>query len=108
MGIYHPRQLLTRDIFALAKVLQKLDFETIKKSIDFTAPPEEVGGALIFALFRRSEDIQQLICELLGDILGIPAEEVLAIPLTDWPAIFKELGEGGSWANFMQQVKSTL
>lgn len=105
---YHPRQLLTRDIFALAKVLQKLDFETIKKNIDFTAPPEEVGGALIFALFKRSDDVQSLICQLLGDILGIPADDVLSIPLADWPGILKELGKDGSWANFMQQVKSTM
>lgn len=105
---YHPRQLLTRDIFALAKVLQKLDFETIKKSIDFTAPPEEVGGALIFALFKHNDDIQLLICQLLGDILGVTADDVLGIPLADWPEIFKEFGQDGSWANFMQQVKSTM
>lgn len=100
------RKLLTKDVFAFMRILQKLELEKIKNGLDLSKSQEEVGKDLMLLLLGHSANAEMEIYEFFAGVLEKTVEEVQNMPLSEWPAILKELMTQNDVTNFIKQAQS--
>lgn len=94
------RPLRTSDIFLMSKIFKKMGIkiETKDKS------QEQIGAEILLAVAENFHLAQDEVNELLGNMVGLTAEQFNALPITEVLRIIKEFKSLPGISSFLQQL----
>lgn len=96
---YTMRSLKTSDIFAMSKILKKMD---LKIKIPADATPTEIGILLFQKIFENVHLAETEVNSFLADLVGMSPEEFGNLPLEDTLEIFRLFKEQKGFSNFLK------
>ena len=97
---YKMRELRTKDIFVVSRLLKKMDLNLDFKGKD----QEQLGGELLMSLFENLHMAEQETSEFFGGLVGITAEDFLNLPIDEAIGIIKLLMSQPGIADFFKRA----
>ena len=100
------RELKTKDIFKMSKILKKMELKTDFKDIDMTKTKDEVkkrvGIEFVKEVFENLHMAEEEVNEFLSDMVEMSVEEFKDLPLEKTFEIIKEFKNIPGLANFFK------
>lgn len=100
------RNLQTKDLFNLARLINKLDIKEEIKNIDFKKSQEEAGFDLIFIILNKANDkgIENAVYQFLSGPFEISEEEVSCLDPLELVKNLFEIASIDKWRAFIKQA----
>lgn len=101
------RELRTKDTFALARILRKLDLKQLMGM--FTrkdGDAEQVGLELVGLLVEKLDVLEADLCAFLGDLCGVTADEFANLPIGDLKDVLLQLAKSPEVVSFFGSLRA--
>ena len=102
MELKEFRPLKGNDVFAVSRILKKMDLSIEVKEGD---TQEQVGARLILSVFENLHEAQKEVNDFLGSMIGISGKAFGELPLSEYLAYLQKFKEIEGLADFLEHAR---